>query len=168
MTAAETVKATKLSPPTVNLILHRLRERMRDHGLFIPGFSGGPHPLADAINAKHRGVPAHLHDLHAIERIHRVLCAQHVKGFERLSASDPKNVEKAIRLLRFDAKQAVRRYQIWEAFKQTEGDTGTPETRPFDPRHLKPDSDILINELHASPQDAFFTYLWNLLLRQPL
>ena len=169
MTAAETVKATKLSAPTVNLIFHRLRERMRDHGLFIPQFGGGEeHPLKEVFNPKHRGVPEHLHDLHAIERIHRILCAQHLKGFERLPASDPKNVEKAIRLLRFDGMQPKRRYQIWEAFRQAEGDTGAPETRPFDPRHIRKDSDILINELHASPQEAFFVYLWKLLLENPI
>lgn len=168
LTAAETVKATKLSAPTVNLIFHRLRERMRDHGLFIPQFGDEPHPLKEVFNPKHRGVPEHLHDLHAIERIHRILCAQHLKGFERLPASDQKNVEKAIRLLRFNGMQPKRRYQIWEALKQTEVDTGAPATRPFDPRHIRKDSDILINELHANPQDAFFAYLWTLLLRQPL
>lgn len=168
LTAAETVEATRLSAPTVNLIFHRLRERMRDHGLFVAKFDDGtPHPLKAVFNPKHRGVPENLHDLHAIERIHRILCAQHLKGFERLSASDPKNVEKAVRLLRFDGQQPVRRYQIWEALRQAAGDTGTPETRPFDPSHIRPDSDILINELHANPQDAFFAYLWDLLLRRP-
>lgn len=168
MTAAETVKATKLSAPTVNLIFHRLREQMRDYGLFIPQFDGQPHPLKEVFNPKHRGVPEHQHDLHAIERLHRILCAQHVKGFERLSASDPKNVEKAVRLLRFDGQQPVRRYRIWEALRQVDSETGAPETRPFDPRHIRKDSDILINELHASPQEAFFAYLWTLLLRHPL
>lgn len=168
MTAAETVKATRLSAPTVNLIFHRLRERMRDHGLFVPQFGDEPHPLAEVFNAKHRGLPKRLHDLYAIERIHRVLCAQHLKGFERLPASDPASIEKAIRLLRFDAKQPARRYLIWEAFRRAEGDTGAPETRPFDARHIGKDSDILINELHASPEEAFFAYIWCLLLRHPL
>ena len=168
MTAAETVNATKLSAPTINLIFHRLRERMRDHGLFVPQFGGEPHPLAAVFNPKHRGVPEHLHDLHAIERIHRVLCAQHLKGFERLRASDPQNVEKAMRLLRFDGMQPVRRYRIWEVLRQTEGATGALETRAFDPRYIREDSDILINEVHASPQGAFFAYLWGLLLRHPL
>ena len=169
MMAAETVKATRLSAPTVNLIFHRLRERMRDHGLFIPNFAGDePHPLATTFNPKHRGVPEHLHDLHAIERIHRVLCAQHLKGFERLPASDPKNVEKAVRLLRFDENQAVKRYQIWEALKKSDDSPEAPETRPFDPEVVRPDSGILINERHLSPEDAYFTYLWALLLRYPL
>lgn len=168
MTAAETVKATRLSAPTVNLIFHRLRERMRDHGLFVSQFGGEPHPLAVVFNVRHRGLPEHLHDLYAIERIHRVLCAQHLKGFERLPAYDPRNVEKAVRLLRFNAIQSTRRYRIWEAFKQADGDTGAPETRPFDARHVRKDSDILINELHISAEDAFFAYLWGLLLRYPL
>lgn len=169
MTAAETVKATRLSAPTINLIFHRLREQMRDYGLFASKFDDeAPHPLAAIFNPKHRGVPEHLHDLHAIERLHRILCAQHFKGFGRLPSSDPKNVEKAIRLLHFDAQQSVKRYQIWEALRPAEGDVGAPQTRLFDPLHFRQDSDILINELHASPQDAFFTYLWALLLRHSI
>lgn len=167
-TAAETVKATKLSAPTVNLIFHRLREQMRDHGLFVAQFDGSPHPAKVLFDRKHRGVPEHLHDLHAIEAIHRILCAQHLKGFERLPASDPANVAKAAKLLRFDSGQAVKRYKIWEALKPEAGDAGPPKTRPFDPRHVRADSDILINELHASPQEAFFAYLWGLLLKHPL
>lgn len=169
LTAAETVKATRLSAPTVNLIFHRLREQMRDYGLFVPKFEDGTqHPLAAVFNPKHRGVPEHQHDLHAIERLHRILCAQHLKGFEKLAASDPRNVEKATRLLRFDEGKPVQRYQIWEAFKQPDGATDTPETQPFDPSHVRPDSNILINERHVSPSDAFFAYLWGLLLRYPL
>lgn len=169
LTAAATVQETKLSAPTVNLIFQRLRERMRDHGLLIPNFQGQAHPLAAVFNPKHHGVPVHLHDLHAIERIHRVLCAQHLKGFERLPASDQRNIDKAVRLLKLDASQAgPKRYQIWEAFKQVNEATGTPVTRPFDPRHVRSDSDILINERHLSRQAAFFAYLWQLLLRHPL
>ena len=167
-TAGETVKATKLSAPTVNLIFHRLREQMRDHGLFVPKFDGGPHPARVIFDRKHRGVPEHLHDLHAIEAIHRVLCAQHLKGFERLPASDPANVEKAARLLRFDSGQSVKRYKIWEVLKTEAGEAGAPKTRPFDPRHIREDSDILINELHASPEGAFLAYLWILLLKHPI
>ena len=168
LTAAETVNATKLSAPTVNLIFHRLREQMRDHGLFVAQFDGDLHPLKVVFDRKHRGVPEHLHDLHAIEAIHRVLCAQHLKGFERLPASDPANVEKAARLLRFDSGQTVKRYKIWEALRSEAGHAGPPKTKPFDPRHIREDSDILINELHSSPDEAFFAYLWSLLLKYPL
>ena len=167
MTAAETVKATRLSAPTISLIFHRLRERMRDHGLFVPQFDGKPH-LPGAIDPRHRGVPEHLHDLYVIEKIHRVLCAQHLKGFARLPASNPKNVEKATRLLRYDNGQAVNRYQILEAFKQPDSNTNAPKTKLFDPRHIKQDSDILINELHTSPHAAFFVYIWGLLHGFPL
>ncbi|MFY9294268.1 MAG: hypothetical protein WAP03_26830 [Methylorubrum rhodinum] len=161
MTAAETVKATRLSAPTVNLIFHRLRERMRDHGLFVPKFDDGePHPLAVVFNPKHRGVPEHLHDLHAIERIHRILCAQHLKGFERLLVSDPNNVERATRLLRSESRKSTKRYQVWELFKQDDGYMNTPNTKLFNPNDIRVDSFIIINELHTNPQDAFFAYLW--------
>lgn len=169
MTAAETVKATKLSTPTVNLIFHRLRERMRDHGLFVPKFDdGAPHPLAVVFNPKHRGVPEHQHDVHAIERIHRILCAQHLKGFERLPASDPKNVEKANRLFRLESQRAAKRYNILEALKRADGSTCAPQTRPFDPSSIDLKSDILINEVHARPTSEFFSYLWNLIRKFPL
>ena len=168
LSAADTVTITKLSAPTVNLIFHRLRERMRDHGLFVGHFDGAQHPLRAVFNPKHRGAPEHLHDLHAIERLHRILSAQHLKGFHRLPASAPINVEKATRLLRSDISQQTRRYRIWEAFKQAAGDPNAPETRPFDPSCFRQDSDILVNELHASPEDAFFAYLWALLKRHPL
>lgn len=169
MTAAETVKATKLSAPTVNLIFHRLRERMRDHGLFVAQFEEGTkHPLAAVFNPKHRGVPEHMHDLHAIERIHRILCAQHLKGFQRLSASEPRNLEKATRLQRSEDWRKVKRYNIMEAFRQPESDASAPVTCDFDPARVQQNSDIIINELQARPEDAFFVYLWALLIRTPL
>lgn len=167
-TVAETVASTRLSAPSINLIFRRLREQMRDYGLFVPQFDGQPHSMKVIFNQKHRGIPAHLHDLHAIEQLHRILCAQHLKGFMRLPASNPKNVEKAIRLMRFDEPQPVKRYRIWEALKEVEGNTDAPATRPFDPRHVRKDSDILVNEQHTSPDDAFFAYLWALLLRHPI
>lgn len=168
MTAAETVKATRLSAPTVNLIFHRLRERMRDHGLFVAKFGDGtPHPLAAVFNPKHRGVPEHQHDLHAIERIHRILCAQHLKGFERLPASDSKNVEKATRLLRFDAQQPVKRYRIWEAFSQADGNTGAPETKPFDPAHVRQDSAILNQRVARQPTGCIFRVHMGIIIRKP-
>ena len=167
MTAKDTAIATKLSEPSIEAIFHRLREQMRDHGMFaFQNNPDEPQPARFVFNRKHRGVPEKDHPLHAIELIHRVLSAQNLKGFEELSASNPAHVKRATRLHGI-RQNGMRRYAVLEKLKpkveQTEG-----ETRPFAPLDFEEDSTILINERKLDPHMAFFRYLWGLLLRHPI
>lgn len=167
MTVKDAVAATKLSAPSVDAIFMRLRERMRDYGLFrLEPNPGEPHPARHIFNRKHRGVPEHSQDLYAIETIHRVLCAQNLRGFEELSASNAAHVRRAIQL--HGAKQeGKRRYTVFEKLALKPGQA-EPEIRPFAPFDYETTSTLLINERMLSPETAFFRYLWQLLLRHPL
>lgn len=132
LTVAETADATKLSRQAVDTIFMRIRERLRDHGLvrFEPN-PNEPSPARFVFNPKHRGVPERYHDLYAIELINRVLCAQNLKGFEELAASNPAHVKRAIRLSKLRINK-MRRYAIIERKPLKPGET---EARliPFDP-----------------------------------
>lgn len=167
MTVKETADATKLSRQAVDSIFMRLRERMRDFGLFkfVPN-TDEPEPARYIFNPKHRGVPERYHALYAIETIHRVLCAQNLKGFEELSASNPAHVKKAIRLHGI-RQNGLRRYAVIERLKPEPGER-QPKTVPFSPLDFKETSTLLINERMLDPDTAFFRYLWGLLLRHPL
>ena len=165
----QTAEATKLSPPAVEAIFQRLRERMLHHGLVRFNFeSGDPLPARPDLKPGLRSMPEQSRPLYAAEAIHRVLCAQHLKGFERLPAADPASVDKVKQRLAYNHNQKFKRYRVWEELNEPPLPTGAKPTRPFNPYNFKADSQILINEAHASPQDAFFTYLWGLLLRHPL
>lgn len=173
MTAKAAAQATRLSEPSVEKIYSRLRERLLTSGVVRFNFApGAEHPARFIFNRQYRGAPASQQDALAAEVITRVLFAQHFAGFERLSASDPKAIARAKRLLAYNhhqiAKGGKRRYRVFEELKGQVDANGSPLTRPFDPELLKQDGAILINELHASPADALFTWLWRALLKNPL
>ena len=167
MSVKDTASQTRLSRQSADIIFTRLRERMRDHGLVKFDFtSDEPHPVRFIVNEKHRGAPAHTHDLYAVELIHRGLIAHNLKGFEELSASNPNHVKKAIRLHGI-RQNGIRRYAVIEQMKPKPGET-EGVTRPFAPLDYEEDSTLLINERMLDAPTAFFRYLWKLLLRHPL
>ena len=169
MTAKASAEATKLSQPTIEGIFHRLREKLRDHGRTQFNFAPGTnHPARHIFNKTYRGTPEELQELFAIETITRILFAQNFRGFERLDASVPANVEKARRLIAYNNSHKAVRYRVWEELNEAPLETGAKPTRPFNPHSFRTDSAILINEVHASPEDAFFAWLWKMLLHHPL
>lgn len=167
-TVIETAAQAKLSRQSVDDIFMRLRERMRDHGLVKFDFeaSDEPHPVRFVVNQTHRGSPERHHDLHAVELIHRALTAHNLKGFEELSASNPSHVKRAIRL-HLTRPGGYRRYAVIEQQALKPGET-EPKRIPFDPLDFEETSTILINDRRPDPNEAFFRYLWDLLLRHPL
>lgn len=168
MTVKATADATKLSRQSVDDIFHRLRERMFHHGLVRFDFKDNaePHPVRYVVNQTHRGAPERHHDFHAAELIHRALTAQNLKGFEELSAANPAHVKKAIRL-HLTRPGGYRRYAVIEQQTLKPGET-EPLRIPFDPLDFEETSTLLINDRKPDPAEAFFRYLWGLLLRHPL
>ena len=163
----DTAAATRLSLHSVDSIFMRLRMTMRDHGLVQFQFDpNAAQPIGPITGPKHRGVPEKSKDLYAVEFIHRVLSAQQLKGFEKLSASDPAHVTRATRLMK--VKQGgMLRYAVIEQLAPVAGES-EPRTRAFSPLEYDESSTILINERKLDPHAAFFRYLWDLLLRHPL
>jgi len=167
MNVKDTATATRLSAHSVDAIFMRLRETMRDNGLvgfqFYPNI---PQPIGPVVGPKHRGVPEKSKDLYAVEFIHRVLTAQQLGGFEKLSACDPKHIARATRLMK--VKQGgILRYAVIEQLAPVPGES-EPRTRSFSALEYDERSTILINERKLDPHTAFFRYLWDLLLRYPL
>lgn len=170
MTAKDAAKATRLSEPAVNTIYTKLREHIANFGMInrsnltrAPG--EGP-PQLGAFVAHHRGVVESHKDLHEFEVINRIMAAQRFQGFERLSASDAKQVDRA-RRLQLQGGERNPRYNVMEVTKPRPGEPGSV-TREFDLSVYRKDSDILINERHNDPSAAFFRFVWQMLLRHPL
>lgn len=157
-----------MSRQSVDDIFHRLRERLFTHGLVQFDFdtSDEPHPVVPIINQRHRGAPKRYHDYHAAEVIHRALTAQNLTGFEELSAANPSHVKKAIRL-HLTHPGGYRRFAVIERRSLKPGET-EPKLIPFDPLDFEETSALLINDRRPDPDEAFFRYLWDLLLRVPL
>lgn len=167
MAASEAAMNTKLSRPTVEAIYRRLRQRLADHP--IVRFDLGPTPPPDTravINRQSQGVSSGQRPLHEIALLTRILNAQNLSGFERLSAGNPDHVKRAVALMKMKAN-GQRRYNVYEELARQPGE-GTSRTRPFDPLEYEPTSAILINEMKADPHEAHFRYIWKLLLDHPL
>ncbi len=167
MTVKDTAKTTRISPQSINAIFMRIRERMRDHGLFRFNKTDPNHAPAKAIfGRKHRGVPTKYDELYEIEFIHRVLCEQQPKGFQKLSASKDEDIAKARRLHAAGKKSG--RHVVIEVQNVKQGEGPRRVSGQFDPLDFKEDSELIVNERHMDPEGNFFRYLWALLLRHPL
>lgn len=170
MTAKDAARATRLSEPTVNAIYNRLRRHIALFGMINVGnltrAPGEGPPQLGAFVAHHRGVVESQKDLHEFEVINRIMAAQRFQGFERLSASNPKHVDRA-RRLQLQGGERNPRYTVYEETRRRPGEPGSV-TREFDLSILRKDSDILINERQNDPAAAFFRFLWQMLLRHPL
>ena len=167
MSAKATAAKKRLSQPTVESIFRKLRQRVAEYPMvrLIPN-PDEPTPARFIFNRQHRGVAKQDIPFHEMDVLTRILNAQNFSGFERLSASNPDHVKRAIALMKMKANGHPR-YNIYEELAAQPGDT-SPRTRAFDPLEYKPTSAILVNEMKADPHHAYFVYLWKLLLDHPL
>lgn len=130
--ARSRAEASRLSEPAVNTIYMKLREHIAEFGMInrsnltrAPG--EGPAQLG-AFVAHHRGVVESHKDLHEFEVINRIMAAQRFQGFERLSASDPKHVDRA-RRLQLQGGERNPRYNVLEVTKPRPGEGGRVKCR---------------------------------------
>lgn len=167
LSAKETAAQTRLSETSVEAIFRKLRQRITEYPMvhLVPN-PDEPPPARFIFNGQHRGVATQDIPFHEMDVITRILNAQNFSGFERLSAASPDHVKRAIALMKMKAN-GHRRYNIYEELAPQPGDT-SPQTRPFDPLEYEPTSAILVNEMKSDPQQAYFVYLWKLLLDHPL
>jgi hypothetical protein len=170
-TIGQTARDTRLSETAVSGLYWRLREHLRRYPIF--DFSGLKRdepitPMKILFDRVHRGgATPEQNELIEIERITRIIMGQKFRYVERLSASDPKQLDKARRI--YKRNEQARVYTLTELLKPGAPDETAPENmRPFEPGDCKLTSVILINERQPNPGHAFFRYLWELLLRFPL
>lgn len=170
-TIGQTARDTRLSETAVSGLYWRLREHLRRYPIFDFGGLKTDEPITPMtilFNRVHRGgATPEQNELIEIERITRIIMGQKFRYVERLSASDPKQLDKARRI--YKRNEQARVYTLTELLKPGAPDETAPENmRPFEPGDCKPTSVILINERQPNPGQAFFRYLWELLLRFPL
>lgn len=153
--AKDTAATTRLSETSIEAIFRKLRQRVTDYPMvrLIPN-PDEPPPARFIFNRQHRGVAEQDIPFHEMDVITRILNAQNFSGFERLSAANPDHVKRAIALMKMKAN-GHRRYNIYEELAPQPGD-GEPKTRAFDPLDYEPTSAILVNEMKADPQQAYF------------
>jgi hypothetical protein len=167
LTVRDAAIKTKLSEPAIASIYMRVRVKLKTNGLVTLQLDPNSPPAArPAWGPKHRGAPEAHHDLHEIEFLHRVLTAQQYRFVERLSVSDPKQWDRAMRLYLSDRKTG--RYTFTELIHPGPHELEPQNHRPFDPADIYSKSVILVNERMVDGNAAFFRYLWELLLRSPL
>lgn len=167
LTVRDAAIKTKLSEPTIASIYMRVRVKLKTNGLitFQPD-PNSPPAARPAWGPKHRGAPEEHHDLHEIEFLHRVLTAQQYRYVERLSAADPKQWDRVMRLYLSDRK--TNRYTFTELIRPGPHELEPQNHRPFDPADIYSKSIIIVNERMVDGNAAFFRYLWDLLLKSPL
>lgn len=167
-TVKETTETTKISEPTVRDIFMRIREHLHLYGFIRVNRRdvSGNMPARIIFAKKHRGVPEKYAVLFETEFLHRAFFTKNTKAFKKFSASkeeDLKTVQKY-----FNYNKLNDKYDIIEVLVDLKEDGKGRQTRAFDPMDFKKTSDIVINERNISPSDAFFNYIWELLLKHPL
>lgn len=172
LTAKDAAERTRLSVTSVESIFAGLRERLFAHGYIKvqhkPGEEGGA--VAAALGAKYRGLARHLWPHYEAEMLHRRIAFLLIGQPQRLKASNPKEIAKALRLYQNQSRTDRPRYNLVELLKPDTPDEAKPEhQRPFEPSDYRRTSVILVNERMLSPAENFFHYLWrDLLLAHPL
>jgi|GEM_PF-6522470 len=171
LTAKDAAQRTRLSVTSVENIFAGLRERLFAHGYIKvqhkPARGGA---VAAALGAKYRGLARHLWPHYEAEMLHRRMAFLLIGQPQRLNASDPKDIAKALRLYQNQSRTDHPRYNLVELLKPDTPDEAKPEyQRPFEPSDYRRTSVILVNERMLSPAENFFRYLWRyLLLAHPL
>jgi len=166
MTVKDTAKKTRFSEATVRNHFMRIRQRIYDHGFMRVNRREGANMPARIIFAKkHRGVPEKYSHLYEAEFLHRVFSTKNAQAVIRFSAakdSDIKALRKYVNYNKINDK-----YDIIEML-ESGGSGQHSTTRPFDPVDFKSSSTIIVNERNIDPHDAFFRFIWALLLKYPL
>jgi len=114
---------------------------------------------------KHRGVPEKYAHLYEAEFLHRVFATKNAKVVKRFSAAKEDNLKEVRKFINYN--KVNDKYDIIEML-ESGGSGQQSKTRPLDPMDFKRTSTILINERNIDPHDAFFRFIWALLLKFPL
>jgi len=157
---------TKFSEPTVRDIFMRLRQHLFDYGFMRVDRrdNEGAMPARIVFAKKHRGVPEKFAHLFETEFLHRVYFTKNGRAVKRFAAKNEKDLEAVRKFVNYN--KVKPKYEIIEVLgKNAEGKL---VTRPFEPADFRSSSIIVINELNLSPNEAFFRYIWALLLKRPL
>ncbi|HAQ34935.1 MAG: hypothetical protein CMF74_10000 [Maricaulis sp.] len=167
LTVKDTAERTGLSEPTVRRRFMELRQTIFDHGfLRVQSRDSDQTPARYIFDRKHRGSPERYKHLYEAETLHRIFATKNIRAVQRFKASDAKAMEKIKRLVGYNATRD--KYDIIEMLERGEPDDAQKETRPFDPADYEDSSTIIVNERNLDPADAFFRWLWGLLLKHPL
>lgn len=167
-TVKDTADVTKISEKTVRHIFMRLRQHLHRYGFMRVHNrdASGNMPARIIFAKKHRGVPEKFAVFFETEFLHRAYFTKNTKAFKKFAANkegDLKAVQKYINYNKLNDK-----FDIIEVLVDLKEDGKSRQTRAFDPMDFKKTSDIVINERNISPSEAFFRYIWGLLLKHPL
>jgi hypothetical protein len=167
--AKDTATITRLSEPSVEALFMKLREKLLTNGGFL--FPDPPPvdelPAAAAIyNKTYRGVPGDHTRLFEAETIYRIVMSRNYRRVLRLDAAKAADRAKAERLYLSDP--SGKRYRFFELLSPGAGEADPKNTRAYVPGNTRPTSVILVNELQREPGQAFFQFIWQLLLKSPL
>jgi len=167
MTVKDTIAATKLSEPTVRDYFMDIRRRIHDHGFMPPIKRSGDNkmPARIVFQKKHRGVPEKYAHHYEAEFLHRVFTSRNLKTVHKFAASDEAELKKVQKFIRYNKLED--KYNIIEMLKPAESGKAAKK-REFDPVDYERTSTILINERKVDPHEAFFRFIWALLLKYPL
>ena len=144
-----------------------LRQTIYDHGfLRVTVRDSDQTPARYIFDRKHRGSPERYKHLYEAETLHRIFATKNIRAVQRFKASDPKAIERVKALARYNTTHD--KYDIIEMLERGEADDGQKETRPFDLTDYEASSTIIVNERNLDPSEAFFRWLWGLLLKHPL
>jgi len=167
LTAKDTAAQTGFSEPTVRKHFMTIRQRIYDHGFMRVNKRDGTHMPARWVFAKkHRGVPEKYAHLYEAEFLHRVFATKKMQSVRRLSPTNPQDMKTVRSLVRYN--KATSKYDIIEVFDEKTLKAGAAKSRPYDPSDCKTTSTIVINERNLNPHEAFFRFIWALLLKHPL
>lgn len=167
MTVKDTVEATSLSEPTVRNYFMRIRERIYEHGFIrLDKNPNRPVPAKAVFARKHRGVPEKYVHLYEAEFLHRVFLSRQLNFVRRFSANKEADLKALKKLVAYN--KATPKYEFTELLHNRELPEDKWEKRPFDPTDFESSSIILVNERKIDPQESFFKFIWDLLLKHPL
>lgn len=167
--AKETATITRLSEPAVEALFMKLREKLLNVGglKWETPPATTEHPAAAVLyNKTYRGVPIENSRLFENETLFRFIMSTHYRRVLRLDASKAADRAKAERLYLSDS--AGKRYRFFELLSPGPGEADPANTREYIPGNTRPTSVILVNELQREPGQAFFQFIWQLLLKSPL
>ncbi|MBN9890161.1 hypothetical protein [Salipiger abyssi] len=166
-TVKQAAQETGFSEVTARNVFMKLREHLYRYGFMrLPPIPGRAMPARIVFAKKHRGVPEKYAHLYETEFLHRVYFTKNGRAVKRFSARDPKAIPRVKKLLEYN--KVTEKYDVIEQLERLDPETGQRETRPFDPIDFETSSTIIVNELNLEPSEAFFRYLWGLLLKIPL
>jgi hypothetical protein len=168
MTVREASATTGFSEPTVRTHFMRLRQHLFDYGFMrVARAPSENHIPARIIFAKkHRGVPEKYAHLYESEFLHRAFFTKNAKMVKRFSANNKTHIEAVRKFVNYN--RSIKKYDILEVMNNTKGENGSPEICEFDIMDFERDSYILVNEININPSEAFFRYIWGMLLKVPL